>query len=396
MLDFHANPPLGLYIHLPWCVRKCPYCDFNSHTVDGPLPEGAYVDALLRDLEDELPLVWGRRVETVFIGGGTPSLFSPEAMDRLLVGLRALLALRPGTEITLEANPGATDTVHLGELRAAGINRLSLGIQSFDDAALHRLGRIHDGAAAREAVVAARTAGFEALNLDLMHGLPGQDRAGALADLATAIDLGPDHVSWYQLTLEPGTAFGRTPPPDLPDEETLAAIQEAGEERLTAAGFHQYEVSAWARGEPDASGLPRGRCEHNLNYWHFGDYLGIGAGAHGKLTDPAAGTITRRERRRQPQTYLELGGGHATLAETRRLSRADAAFEFLLNALRLRDGFDTALFPAHAGQPLSVLETPLRAAEADGLLFWELHRIRPTELGRRHLDTLLQRFLPEN
>ena len=397
MLNFTVVPPLGLYIHLPWCVRKCPYCDFNSHQHDGPLPETATVDALLRELEDELPAIWGRRVETVFIGGGTPSLFSPEALDRLLAGLRALLGLGPQVEVTLEANPGATDTAHLAELRATGINRLSLGVQSFDDGALARLGRIHDGRAAHEAVAAARTAGFDNLNLDLMHGLPGQDAAAAEADLATAIALAPEHLSWYQLTLEPGTAFARRPPPNLPDDETLADIQERGAIRLTDAGYRQYEVSAWARdtgADPDQP--PRLHCRHNLNYWLFGDYLGLGPGAHAKVTDPAAGAIRRHARRRQPQAWLDLGGGAVTREQERTLGRQEAAFEFLLNALRLRGGFDSALFAAHTGQPLSAIEPPLRTAEADGLLDWQLHRVRATELGWRHLDTLLQRFLPDD
>ncbi|HCO42772.1 MAG TPA: oxygen-independent coproporphyrinogen III oxidase-like protein, partial [Gammaproteobacteria bacterium] len=270
--QFSSAPPLSLYVHLPWCVRKCPYCDFNSHVAGAALPQAAYIDALLRDLEADLPLVWGRPVISVFLGGGTPSLFEPDAIDRLLSELRARLPVLAGAEITLEANPGTLDTARLAGFREAGVNRLSLGVQSFDDACLKALGRIHDAAAARRAVQVARACGFERLNLDLMFGLPGQDVDQALRDLDTALAAEPGHLSWYQLTLEPNTVFYSHPPP-LPAPERMEAIYEAGLARLAAAGYSRYEVSAYAR--------PGHGCQHNVNYWQFGDYLGIGAGAHG-------------------------------------------------------------------------------------------------------------------
>jgi len=386
MLTFTEAPPLGVYIHIPWCVRKCPYCDFNSHEYSGPLPETACVDTLLRDLEADLPAIWGRGVASIFIGGGTPSLLSPEAVDRLLGGLRALLNPRPNTEVTLEANPGTAEAARFAELRSAGVNRLSIGVQSFRDDALQRLGRIHGRQEALAAVEAAHAAGFDRINLDLMHGLPGQTPADAAADLADAIDLETGHLSWYQLTLEPGTEFGRRPP-RLPAEDDLAAIQEAGEARLAAAGFEHYEVSAFAR--------PGRQCQHNLNYWLYGDYLGLGAGAHGKITDPVAGDIRRYWRLRRPQAWLDTGGGEAAVAGEHHPDRREIAFEFLMNALRLADGFPSALFATRTGQPLTVVQETLQQAEADGLLYWDLERIRTTETGWRYLDDLLTRFLPE-
>ncbi len=386
-MEFHANPPLTLYLHLPWCVRKCPYCDFNSHEAPGEIPFERYIDALTADLEQELPEIWGRPIEAIFIGGGTPSLFPPEAIARLLSRVRMYLNPAPDIEVTLEANPGTAEAGRFHGFREAGVNRLSLGIQSFDDAALRSLGRIHDGAAAHAAAEAALAAGFERINLDLMYGLPDQDRAGALRDLDTALDLGVGHVSWYQLTLEPNTVFWSRPPA-LPDEDAIAEIEAAGHARLRAAGFHRYEISAWAR--------DRARCcEHNLNYWQFGDYLGIGAGAHGKRTVPARGVIERISKVRAPGAYLERAAGPERVARVQRLSAADAALEFMLDALRLTDGFAAAEFDARTGVPLRWLERPLAAAEADGLVARDAERVWPTGLGLAFHTDVLARIAAE-
>jgi len=383
-MQFHANPPLTLYVHLPWCVRKCPYCDFNSHEAPAGIPAERYVDALAEDLEQELPDVWGRPLEAIFIGGGTPSLFPPEAIRRLLSRVRACFNPDPEIEVTLEANPGTLEAGRFEGFRAAGINRLSLGIQSFDDEHLAALGRIHDAAEARAAVEAALAAGFESVNLDLMYALPGQDVERAMADLETALAYGPQHLSWYQLTLEPNTVFWSRPPA-LPDADAAAAIEQAGHARLEAAGLYRYEISAWAR-------APESRCRHNLNYWRFGDYLGIGAGAHGKLTLAAEGAIERRARVRAPQAWMERAGRPDRIASRRRLSPADAALEFLLNALRLVDGFETDLFAERTGIPLAWLERPLAATEADGLLERTAGWIRPTQRGLDFHNDLLARF----
>ena len=387
MFHFSALPPLSLYVHLPWCVRKCPYCDFNSHEIKNTIPEWAYVDALIADLEQELPAIWGRPVETVFIGGGTPSLFSPEAIDRLLSQFRALLALPAAAEITLEANPGAVETGRFAEFRAAGVNRLSIGIQSFDDGMLAKLGRIHD---ARQAVIAAETAhaaGFAELNLDLMYGLPGQTVEQALADLERALALRITHLSHYQLTIEPNTRFAHTPP-TLPDDDAIWEMQQTCQTRLAADGFENYEVSAYAR-----SGH---RCRHNLNYWRFGDYLGIGAGAHAKISSAQTQRIVRGAKLRHPREYLAAANGAKRIADERVLSRQEAGFEFMLNALRLSDGFEVPLFARHTGLPLSTVETPLQEAEARGLIERDMHIIRPTALGRRFLNDLTALFLPED
>jgi len=386
-MEFHANPPLALYVHLPWCVRKCPYCDFNSHEARGDIPARAYVDALIADLEQELPDVWGRPLETIFIGGGTPSLFPPEEIARLLARVRAYFNPAPDIEVTLEANPGTMEAGRFAGFREAGINRLSLGVQSFDDTSLRALGRIHDGAAARAAVASALDAGFDSVNLDLMYALPGQDIAAARADLEAATAFDPAHLSWYQLTLEPNTVFWSRPP-RLPDEDAQADIEAAGRTLLAAAGYSRYEVSAWARG----TGW---RCRHNLNYWRFGDYLGIGAGAHGKVTLPAEGAIERRAKVRAPAAYLERAATAERIADRRRLSAADAAFEFLLNALRLPEGFEPPLFAERTGVPLAWLERPLADAEADGLLLRDVGAIRPTARGLDFLNDLLARFAGE-
>lgn len=386
MLSFSSVPPLSLYIHFPWCVRKCPYCDFNSHAVRDGIPEAAYIDALLADVDRELPKVWGRRLESIFIGGGTPSLLSPVALGRLLSELRARFAFAPDLEVTLEANPGTAEQGRFAEYRAAGITRLSIGVQSFDDHSLSALGRIHGGAEAVAAAEAARQAGFDNINLDLMYGLPGQDVAAALADLKQAIALAPSHLSYYQLTLEPNTAFHHAPPP-LPGDEVLWAMHEQGLAVLQAAGYGRYEVSAYAR-----SGR---RCVHNLNYWTFGDYLGIGPGAHGKRTDPAFGRIVRTAKPRHPEAYLAAARGSGPMGEERALSRTDPPLEFMMNALRLEEGFSAALFGERTGLPLSTVEAPLREAEARGLLAWRTDWIAPTETGRNHLDTLLALFVPD-
>ncbi len=375
-------PPLSLYVHLPWCVRKCPYCDFNSHALASELPEQAYADALIADLGAEVAYARGRPLVSVFLGGGTPSLFSPGIIERVLSAVRARLALAPDCEVTLEANPGVADAARLAGYRAAGVTRLSLGVQSFDDGCLQRIGRIHRAREAEAAVGAARRAGFQNLNLDLMYGLPGQTPEGALADVARAVALGPAHVSHYQLTLEPGTYFHRHPPA-LPGEDVTWLMQTRCQSYLGAAGYMQYEVSAYAR-----EGF---RSRHNLNYWRFGDYLGIGAGAHGKLTD-AHGRIVRTLRQRSPRRYL----GGDFIAERRVVAESDAAFEFALNAFRLVDGFEPALFEQRTGRPLAALETGLSQAQARGLIERDAARIRPTALGRRFLDDLVAMFLPEH
>lgn len=385
MFNFTAPPPLALYVHIPWCVRKCPYCDFNSHELRDELPERDYIDALLRDLEQDLPQVWGRTVESIFIGGGTPSLFSPEAIAGLLSGLRARLNLKPGLEITLEANPGTVEQQRFADFRSAGINRLSIGIQSFNDTHLERLGRIHGRREAVRAAEAAHASGFDNFNLDLMFGLPQQRIEEALQDLSTALDLEPAHLSWYQLTLEPNTWF-HSHPPRLPDEDSLWDIQEAGRERLGARGYTQYEVSAFAR---------HGReCRHNLNYWHFGDYLGIGAGAHGKLTLPAEQRILRLWKPKHPRDYLAHAGSPEGIGGSHALSEADARFEFLLNALRLNKGFTPELYRAHTGLTYTDLETTLAPLVERGLIEMNAH-IRSTPTGQRFLNDVLAELLPD-
>ncbi len=375
-------PPLALYLHLPWCARKCPYCDFNSHAADG-MDEDAYVSALLDDLNNDLPLVWGRTVHSIFIGGGTPSLFSPAAIDRLLGGLRACLPLSPAAEITMEANPGSADAAHFRGYREAGVNRLSIGIQSFDDRKLQALGRIHDRGQALRSFEAARQAGFDNINLDLMFALPGQSEAEALADLEQAIALAPEHLSHYQLTLEPNTLFHKYPP-ELPGDETAARMQEQCLERLRQAGYRQYEVSAHARDDR--------QCRHNLNYWQFGDYIGIGAGAHGKITLPAEQTVLRRSRLRQPAQYL-AAAGRQRVSEERRLSSSDLVFEFMLNALRLNAGFEPDLFERHTGLPMDSIRPLLDEVSERGLLETADGHIRPSALGRRFLNDLQALFL---
>jgi oxygen-independent coproporphyrinogen-3 oxidase len=382
-LRFDGVPPLSLYVHLPWCVRKCPYCDFNSYESREALPDQEYVEALLRDLRSELPFAQGRRIETIFLGGGTPSLFSGAAVERLLDGIRGVAVLAADAEITLEANPGAADAARFAAFREAGVNRLSIGVQSFRDGQLRGLGRVHDAAEAEAAAAAARAAGFANFNLDLMYGLPGDDAAGACADLERAVALSPAHLSWYQLTLEPNTAFERRPPP-LPADDVVASIEEEGRALLAAHGYERYEISAYAR---------RGRkCAHNLGYWQFGDYLGIGAGAHGKITLPAAGVIVRRTKTRNPRTYQQCAGTAAAASEERVTTRAQAALEYLMNALRLPEGAPVEAFEARAGQPVAAIAAARAAATARGWLASEPGRLRATPEGIEQLNRLLELF----
>lgn len=376
-------PPLALYVHLPWCVRKCPYCDFNSHEARGGVPERAYVSALLNDLESQLPRVWGRRLESIFIGGGTPSLFSPEAIDELLSGIRARLPWRPDLEVTLEANPGTVEHGLFGGYREAGINRLSLGIQSFDRELLGRIGRIHDDRDAYRAIEEARAGGFDNLNLDLMFGLPGQSLQQGLADLQAAVGARPEHISWYQLTLEPNTLFAARPP-TLPPEETVDALFTHGQLLLRDEGYTRYEISAYARAGQE--------CRHNRNYWEFGDYLGLGAGAHGKLTDVARGTIDRLLQPRQPEAYLQ---DPCSVRVTPIAQRA-LPFEFMLNALRLTRGVPAALFAERTGLPISILAEARTQALDQGLLEPDPEVLRATDLGLRFLNDLLERFLEDD
>ena len=385
-IQFTALPPLSLYVHIPWCVRKCPYCDFNSHEVKGVIPEREYVDVLIADLEHDLPRVWGRKLKSIFIGGGTPSLFAPESIDRLMSALRARLPfVSPDIEVTLEANPGTVEQGKFAELRAAGVNRLSIGVQSFDADALERLGRIHGAKEATRAAEQAHAAGFDNFNLDLMFGLPGQTPQAGANDVATAIALEPTHISYYQLTLEPNTQFAARPP-TLPDDDAIAAIQERGQQTLAKHGYAQYEVSAYASAEK--------QCAHNLNYWTFGDYLGIGAGAHAKISDAQTQSIQRLWKVKNPRDYLAAGPGSTYLGGESTLTPADVGFEFMMNALRLNDGFETRLFAERTGLPLSVVEAQLTLAQRKGWIEVTNTHIRATEQGQRYLNDVLELFLP--
>jgi oxygen-independent coproporphyrinogen-3 oxidase len=376
-----ASIPLALYIHLPWCLHKCAYCDFNSHAADQPKLE-RYIHALLADLELESAYTGGRSLDTLFIGGGTPSLFPAPLIAQLLEGVDRLVGIKAGAEITIEANPGASDEKGFAGYHAAGVNRISIGVQSFHDPALIRLGRIHDAARAKSAVKSARAAGFRRINLDLMYGLEGQTPAQAEEDLRQAIALEVEHISRYQLTLEPGSELYRNPP-KLPDDDAIAEMEERGEMLLNNAGYQRYEVSACAH--PDEA------CRHNLNYWTFGDYLGIGAGAHGKITLPHR--ILRRRRLADPDKYLAQAGTPQAIPEQWQLDRKTRIGEFMLNALRLHDGFDPQLFPARTGLPLQAMQAPLQEAVRKELLTNTPHRIRPTPLGWRFLNDLIGTFL---
>ncbi|GAA4424469.1 radical SAM family heme chaperone HemW [Acidovorax lacteus] len=386
-LQLPALPPLSLYVHLPWCLRKCPYCDFNSHEArqaDGALPEARYIAALMADLEAALPLVWGRTVHSIFIGGGTPSLFAPASIDALLSGVRARLRLESDCEITLEANPGTFERDRFRAYRAAGVTRLSVGVQSFDDAALQALGRVHDRAQAIAAVQEAAAA-FDTFNLDLMYALPGQTLAGLDADLDTALALAPPHLSVYHLTIEPNTYFAKYPP-TLPEDDLAYAMLDRITERTGAAGLARYEVSAYAR--------PGHGCFHNTNYWQFGDYLGIGAGAHSKLS--FAHRIVRQVRFRDPQRYMEQALAGQAVAQDADVRRADLPFEFMLNALRLRSGFALQDYSARTGLPLSTIAAGLDEAERKGLIERDLLHVRPTERGFDFLSDLQALFLADD
>ena len=378
-------PPLALYVHLPWCVRKCPYCDFNSHEARGALDFEGYVDALLRDLDFDLPLVWGRVVHSVFFGGGTPSLFPPAAIDRFLQQASARLRFAPEAEITLETNPGTVEHGPFAGYRRAGVNRLSFGVQSFDDGCLQRLGRIHSSADAERAVKAAQDAGFDNFNLDLMYALPQQTLAMALDDVERALALAPTHLSHYQLTLEPNTVFAARTPAGIPDIDAAWDIQEACQARLAEAGFAQYEVSAYAR--------PGRQCQHNLNYWKFGDYLGLGAGAHGKLTLGASQQVLRRWKLKHPASYQAKAGTVEAIGGDDYLSAQRLPFDFMLNALRLNDGVALASFEARTGLPTAAIAGRLAQARARGWLEDSPDWLRPTELGRRFANDVIGLFL---
>ena len=379
---FDALPPLALYIHIPWCLKKCPYCDFNSHERHGDVPEARYVAALMSDLEFALPSIWGRRVVSVFLGGGTPSLFSPQSIDAILAGVRARVPLLPDAEVTLEANPGTFERAKFAAFKAAGVNRLSLGVQSFEARFLEALGRVHDGEEARAAAQAAIEI-FGNVNLDLMYALPGQNLADARSDVAKALSFAPPHLSFYHLTIEPNTLFHRHPP-KLPDDELSADIEDLVDAELIAAGYVHYETSAHAR--------PGYECRHNLNYWRFGDYLGIGAGAHSKIS--FHDRVTRQVRYKKPQQYLAQAELGAPLLEEHEVTRSDIGFEFMLNALRLADGVPVELFRERTGFPLTLVEKELEEAEKRGLVERDHVNLRASPMGRRFLNDLQALFLP--
>jgi putative oxygen-independent coproporphyrinogen III oxidase len=382
-LNLSALPPLSLYIHYPWCVRKCPYCDFNSHEAKGELPEEEYLAAVRLDLEQSLPLIWGRKIYTIFIGGGTPSLMSAKGLDRLLSDVRTLLPLDGACEITMEANPGTFEQEKFKSFRASGVNRLSIGIQSFNKRHLQALGRIHDDNEARRAVDIAH-ANFDNFNLDLMYALPSQTLGEAKQDLETALAFAPPHLSLYHLTMEPNTVFAKYPPA-LPDDDASADMQDMIASETAAAGFEQYEISAYAQ--------PGRRARHNLNYWEFGDYLGIGAGAHSKISFPHR--VLRQARFKQPKSFMEAARNGNPVQEEYEISRADMGFEFMLNTLRLTGGFAPNLFGERTGMGINAIDKTLNEAEAKGLLYRDHKMIKPTELGLRFLNDLQQMFLGE-
>ncbi|MEQ1836758.1 MAG: radical SAM family heme chaperone HemW [Candidatus Nitrotoga sp.] len=382
-IRFKILPPLALYIHIPWCVSKCPYCDFNSHEAKGASQESEYIAALIRDLELALPLVWGRKVHSIFIGGGTPSLFSGQAIEKILNAVRMLLPLDINAEITMEANPGTVEAEKFAQFRAAGVNRLSLGIQSFNDAHLKSLGRIHGADEALRAIDIAQQH-FENVNLDIMYGLPQQTLDEAAQDINTALEFAPQHLSAYHLTLEPNTLFHRYPPA-LPDDDTSYAMQQAIQKLLADNGYQHYETSAFAQ--------PKKQSRHNLNYWRFGDYLGIGAGAHSKIS--FRDKVLRQVRYKQPQNYLQQVALDAPVQTEHRVERDELPFEFMMNALRLNQGFDSTLFAERTSLPLLMIRRELEQAEKSGLLQRDLQRIAPSELGQRFLNDLVQIFLRE-
>lgn len=379
-------PPLALYIHMPWCVQKCPYCDFNSHQLKSTFPEQDYIDRLLYDLEQEIPNIWGRQLSSIFIGGGTPSLFSARSYEKLLSGIRALMPFHSSMEITMEANPGTVEADKFLGFYQAGINRISIGVQSFEDQFLSKLGRIHSGSEAIRAFDIARQAGFSNINLDLMYGLPEQSTEQAMSDLKQAIELSPEHISWYQLTLEPNTLFYHQPPP-MPDDEHTAQISESGIALLRQNNFHQYEVSAYSRDGKYAS-------QHNLNYWQFGDYLGIGAGAHGKISRLDNQTITRKSKKRHPKDYLDPT--KPIVDVEKQLTQQELPLEFMMNAMRLKNGVDANLFFQTTGLLLSQLEPFLTQAKEEGLIIADDDRLSPSQQGFSFLNHLLEMFLPDN
>lgn len=380
-LSFTKPFPLSLYIHFPWCVKKCPYCDFNSHTLKTDLPETEYIQTLLADLEQALPQIWGRPIHSIFMGGGTPSLFSPKSIDYLLTQCRALLKISPTTEITLEANPGTVEQAKFEGYRAAGINRISLGVQSFSETKLVQLGRIHNHTESLAAIDAVRAAGFEDFNIDLMYALPEQTVAEALEDLNIAIACAPPHLSWYQLTLEPNTPFHHRPPL-LPDHDLCCDIEDASLARLAEGGYKRYEISAFTRTKP---------CYHNMNYWEFGDYLGIGAGAHSKITDFQKGTIFREVRHKHPKDYLNLEKNF--IAKRHEIPLAELPFEYGLNALRLLTGVSINDFSERTGLPLKHIEDQLKEAERRGWITFAHQTLQTTPLGQRYLNDLTSLFL---
>lgn len=383
-LIFHTLPPLSLYVHIPWCEKKCPYCDFNSHALKDDLPEQQYIDAVLADLDQELPKIWGRRLRTIFIGGGTPSLMSAQFYELLLSGIRARVSCAPDIETTLEANPGSSEISKFEAFRDTGINRLSIGVQSFNDDLLRAIGRVHDGKAARRAAAAATAAGFDNFNLDLMYALPGQDLDLLVHDLHTAISFNPTHLSCYQLTIEPNTTFHKCPP-QLPDEDECWEMQSTAEQILGAGGYVQYEVSAYAK--------EKRVCHHNLNYWRFGDYLGIGAGAHSKVT--MADQIIRTWKVKHPKDYLTKAQSEERIGGQKASSADETRFEFLLNALRLREPVSALLFQQRTGQSIASVKERLERAQDDDLINFDGKNIVTTTLGQRFLNDLLQRFLPD-
>jgi len=382
MPEISTLPPLSLYIHLPWCIKKCPYCDFNSHTYDSGLPEDEYINSLIADLEYQLPTIWGRRIVSVFIGGGTPSLFSAESIHKLMSKIRSHLNCLPNMEITMEANPGTVEQEKFNGFYEAGINRLSIGIQSFDDNKLQSLGRIHNADEAINAVAVARQAGFENINLDLMFGLPEQNTDQGLSDLQQAIDLSPQHISWYQLTIEPNTFF-YSHPPITPEDDAICEMQQQGQKMLANAQYLQYEISAYAKNKQ--------QCAHNLNYWQFGDYLALGAGAHGKISRADIGVISRYWQTRKPADYMRVNAENKTSGREN-IETDQLVFEFMLNSLRLREGFDMLLFEQHTGLGVELILTKCEQAIVDGLMQRKGDNFAATDQGYLFLNDLINRF----
>ncbi len=380
-------PPLSLYIHIPWCVRKCPYCDFNSHEQKNELPIDDYISALIDDLEQDLPLVWGRSIHSVFFGGGTPSLFPPDAIERILDACRARLKFVPTAEITMECNPGTAEHGRFANYLSAGVNRLSFGIQSFNDDCLKALGRIHDSNEAEAAVKMAQDAGYHNINLDLMFALPGQDLTMARHDVERAIALSPTHISYYHLTLEPNTIFASKPPPNLPDEDEAWNLQEQGQAQLAEHGFQQYEISAYAKAEK--------QCSHNLNYWRYGDYLGIGAGAHGKISSGATGDILRRWKLKNPRDYLQHAKTEKCIGGDELITLENRPFDYMLNALRLSEGFRIADFEVRTGLDRAAIDKKLNHAKLMGWLAEQDGCVTPTELGQRFSNDVMGLFLAD-